>query len=193
MVTEYQALEGPKSYIAAGMFVSIFLSFVVALPLLTHKRVQCSVFCPFGAFQSLLNPVSPYRIAVDMEKCNKCMRCVEICPTNSIQNGKPGLTCTKCGECVDACPKKAISYRFSGSSCHEKTPWRKLSDRLSPGKGLPARLSVKVLKGLDILLSPRVFFTFTAFLLGATISGPFGVGTVERLLNLVLNGSFLLK
>jgi ferredoxin-type protein NapH len=37
-----------------GIFVVLFAALVVVLPLLTKKRTQCSFFCPFGAFQSIL-------------------------------------------------------------------------------------------------------------------------------------------
>ncbi len=176
LVTEYAAIDGLKTYLAAIMFILIFFTVVAVLPLLTRKRVQCTVYCPFGAFQSLLNSISPYRISIDTEKCSRCMRCAEICPTSSIarinieeKTGKPGLTCTKCGECVDACPSQAISYNFGGRSCSEKTIFKIWIDRLSSKPEWAGHLSIFVLKTLDEILSPKVLFTFTAFLLGTVL------------------------
>jgi NAD-dependent dihydropyrimidine dehydrogenase PreA subunit len=50
---------------------------------------------------------------VNIEKCDGCGTCVEICPMEAIkiENGKAIVSdeCTECGACVDECPKEALS------------------------------------------------------------------------------------
>ena len=119
LVTEFEEIIGIQSYIAAILFILLFFSLVVVLPILTRKRVQCAVFCPFGAFQSLTNKINLYTVRISKDKCSKCMACVEACPTLSlstdlIKSGKeiPLITCTKCGECIDVCKNDAVKYDY---------------------------------------------------------------------------------
>jgi ferredoxin len=51
---------------------------------------------------------------VDVELCNGCGECAEICPAEAIriQNGKAqvdGEACMDCGVCVGVCPTGAVS------------------------------------------------------------------------------------
>ena len=61
-------------------FIGIFLALVVVLPLLTKKRTQCSILCPFGAMQSLLDRISPFRVAINTKACVSCGACDRACP-----------------------------------------------------------------------------------------------------------------
>lgn len=101
-------------------FVLIFLSLVIVLPLLTKKRIQCISFCPFGAFQSLIDKISPIGIRVDSSKCSGCQKCIKECPMNavtleSISRGKVEFNCVKCGKCVDICKKDAVIFHLKGT------------------------------------------------------------------------------
>lgn len=56
-------------------------------------------------------------IQIDAERCQKCGKCVQICPTIFAQDAKgtiPHLLdttrCTECGHCVAICPGEAISH-----------------------------------------------------------------------------------
>ena len=51
---------------------------------------------------------------VDVELCNACESCVDVCPTEAIT--VPGDVavvdadeCNECGACVDECPNEALS------------------------------------------------------------------------------------
>jgi polyferredoxin len=93
---------------------------VIALPLLTKKRTQCSFFCPFGAFQSLFNKISVFDVKIDREHCKPCLLCQKACPTlslsaESIARGETLSTCMKCGACVDACPRQAAVWHIKGT------------------------------------------------------------------------------
>ncbi|OGS21210.1 MAG: ferredoxin [Elusimicrobia bacterium RIFOXYA2_FULL_40_6] len=50
---------------------------------------------------------------VDIEKCNGCGKCVDICMLKAvkIQNGKAVISddCVDCGVCLNECTEKALS------------------------------------------------------------------------------------
>ncbi|MBN1687678.1 MAG: 4Fe-4S binding protein [Candidatus Omnitrophica bacterium] len=50
---------------------------------------------------------------VDVEKCNGCQQCVEVCSVQAIviENDKAKITpeCIDCAACVSVCPNEAIS------------------------------------------------------------------------------------
>ncbi len=50
---------------------------------------------------------------VNVEKCDGCATCVEMCAMEAIkiENGKAVVSegCTECGLCIDECPKEALS------------------------------------------------------------------------------------
>lgn len=48
------------------------------------------------------------------DKCTKCGKCSEVCPSNAINEGDDKYVinaddCVDCGLCVDECPVEAIS------------------------------------------------------------------------------------
>ena len=121
IVTEFQAPSSLLAIIQISIFVVLFFALVVVLPLLTRRRIQCGLFCPFGALQSLLNKINVFEVRIDPEKCSQCRRCIRECPTfslneGSLESGKPLITCTKCARCIDVCPKNAISFHIKGTS-----------------------------------------------------------------------------
>ncbi len=121
VVTEFGEPSSLLGIVQVVIFVALFLGLVIALPLLSRRRIQCGLFCPFGAMQSLLNKINIFELRIDPGKCAHCGRCVRECPTfsldeSSLQSGKPSITCTKCAHCVDNCPKGAIAYRIKGTS-----------------------------------------------------------------------------
>lgn len=164
-VTEYEPLTSTTAVIKLIIFMSIFVSLVIVLPLLTKKRTQCALFCPFGAMQSATNYISPFEIRIDAEKCIGCKICIKNCPTLSIsednlKSGGAGITCVKCGKCVDVCPKGAAAYQIKG---------------VSGGHGDACRT-----------LALYAFFMFMAIFLG----GDF-INGVQRLLKFITTGSFI--
>lgn len=118
-VTEFEQVTGVESAAKAGVFLSLFIGLVVVLPVLSGKRTQCSFLCPLGAINSLSNKITPFTIKIDKNKCNGCLKCVNVCPLfaltpEGIKNGSVSVLCSKCGKCVDACPKRAIHYGIKG-------------------------------------------------------------------------------
>jgi ferredoxin-type protein NapH len=119
-VTEYAAVTNILTLIQTILFVALFVGLVLVLPFLTRRRVQCGLFCPFGAMQSFTNKANIFDIRIDPQKCSGCQRCITTCPTlsldeNSLQTGRTLMTCTKCGKCVDTCTKSAISFHVKGT------------------------------------------------------------------------------
>jgi ferredoxin-type protein NapH len=176
LVTEFSPIVDIPSLIATVLFIGLFLGLVIVLPFLTRKRFQCVSFCPFGAFQSLADKASLFKISIDTEKCTGCMKCATVCPFCAIdketiagRKGKPEITCAKCGECVAACPSKAIRYQFSFVK-----------------KGCTAPVAdTKAEKILQSFLDPKILFVFTAFTFSVIISSKFVPDALNRIFAIV--------
>ncbi len=157
-VTEYGAVTNLLTLIQTVIFVVLFAGLVVVLPILTRRRAQCGLFCPFGAMQSFTNKINAFDVRIDPEKCPGCKKCIQVCPTfsldeNSLTTGQTRLSCTKCGQCIDACPKDAIAYHI---------------------KGTPREASPK---------AARLLFLYPAFVFFAAIGG----GTISTALYRILD------
>ncbi len=126
-VTEYEKISTFLVMIQTVIFVLLFLGSVIVLPILTQKRTQCSLWCPFGAMQSLMNKINAFEVRINKDKCIHCKVCIGVCPTFSLdeddlKTGKANLTCTRCGKCISHCPKGAISLEIKGTptSCQQE-------------------------------------------------------------------------
>lgn len=118
-VTEFEQVTNVESAVKAGVFISLFGGLVVALPIMTRKRTQCSFLCPLGAINAVSNKVTPFTIKIDKESCTECFKCVDACPLfalsrEGIKEGNISMFCSKCGKCVDICSKHAIHYGIKG-------------------------------------------------------------------------------
>ena len=165
-ITEFAAPSSLLAIVQLVIFVVLFLGLVVVLPLLSRRRIQCGLFCPFGAMQSFLNKINIFEVRIDPEKCTQCKRCIRECPTfsldeSSLQSGKPLITCTKCAQCVDGCPKGAISSHIKGTSL-----------RASPAVA-------------------RTLFLVPAFLLMGLLGPGMVAQGLSRIVKLIITGSML--
>ncbi len=80
----------------------IILSVVVFRPF-------CRYVCPLGAFYSLFNPISFYKLKIDNEKCTNCKVCTKNCKMDIEVHKTPNNPeCIRCGDCVNSCPQGAI-------------------------------------------------------------------------------------
>ncbi len=165
-VTEFEAVTSTKILIQTIIFVSLFIGLVIVLPILTKRRTQCAFLCPFGAMQSLTNKINVFDVRIDKEKCVKCKRCIQVCPTlsineESLEEGRTRITCMKCGKCIDNCPKGAISYHIKGTDIPEKRN------------------------------TYRLLFLFAAFLFLAIFSSHTIQSGIIRILKLITTGSMI--
>jgi ferredoxin-type protein NapH len=166
LVTEFQEPSTMLAAVQVSIFVVLFVGLVVVLPLLTRRRTQCGLFCPFGAMQSLLNKINIFEVRIDPDACRQCKQCIRSCPTfsldeSSLESGRPLLTCTKCGQCVDVCPTGAIAYHIKGT----------------PLKASPT--------------AARVMFMYPAYILLLFLGGGTVGAALLRLLRLITTGSML--
>jgi polyferredoxin len=120
-VTEFPEVHSAETAVQAGIFGSLFVGLVLVLPFLTKRRTQCTILCPFGAFQSLFNKLSVFDVRIDRSKCTDCVTCRRACPTlsldeGSVEKGRAMMSCMKCGACVDACTKGAVVWHIKGTS-----------------------------------------------------------------------------
>lgn len=172
IVTEFSPMTTIPGLIAGIIFIGLFLGLVVVLPILTKRRTQCSMLCPFGAFASLTDKLSPFKMRIDTEKCKGCMKCAQACLFGAIdvatiqqKKNSPEITCAKCGECIAACPEKAISYQFRfNKGCCAPVPKTKLG------------------KGIQKFFAPENLFRFAAFTFGAIMSSAFTINSIEVIL-----------
>ena len=176
LVTEYQPFDSIPNIIGGMIFIGLFVALVIVLPLLTKRRTQCSMLCPFGACASLTDRFSAFRVKIDTNKCKGCMKCAKACPFGAIdistimeKKGKPEITCAKCGECMGVCSENAISYDF----------------RFTKKCGRPVP-STKIGKAVQAFLDPALLFRFAAFSFYVVMSGSFSVKSMELIVNLIV-------
>ncbi|MGE5397273.1 MAG: 4Fe-4S binding protein [Chitinophagales bacterium] len=165
-VTEFEQITSFKLLVQTIIFGSLFLALVVILPILTRRRIQCGLFCPFAAFQSLTNKINIFEVRIDQEACKDCGKCIRECPTfsldeKSVEAGKTLMSCTKCGKCVDNCPRKAAAYHI---------------------KGTPFKLGSE---------ATRLLYVYPAFLILVIIGGDMICDALIRLIKLATTGSLL--
>lgn len=165
-VTEFSEINSFTTLVQTVIFVVLFLALVVILPVLTRRRIQCGLFCPFAAFQSLFNKINVFDIRVDTEQCKYCKKCTRECPTfsldeDSVREGHTLMSCTKCGKCVDTCPRGAVCYHIKG------TPVKLHSD------------------------TARVLFIYPAYLFMMAIGGSMIMDTIVKLIKWATTGSII--
>lgn len=182
LVTEFSPINSIPSLIAAVIFIGLFLSLVIVMPILTKRRTQCSVLCPFGALASLTDGLSMFQMKIDTDKCKGCMKCAQVCPFGAIdiktiqdKKGHPEITCAKCGECVRSCPENAISmgFRFDHKCGSETATSQKLA-------------KTKVGKVIQELLEPAVLFRFAAFTFSVVMSSNFMIKALNLIFSAII-------
>jgi polyferredoxin len=126
--------------------------------------MQCTTLCPLGALNSFTNKINAFDIRINQEQCTKCRKCINACPTLSLDDSsynttRAHFTCCKCGKCVDVCTNHAIQYHI---------------------KGVPVNKAIS---------ASRILFVFSGFLFLAVFSGGSIIVGVNRIITLITSGS----
>ncbi len=77
------------------------------------NRAFCKYVCPVTVFLKPASYFSLLRVKVDESKCNKCNKCLIVCPMDvdildNSRSRKHGTECILCCECVKACKQDAL-------------------------------------------------------------------------------------
>lgn len=79
------------------------------------QRPFCRYLCPLGAFYSLFNRFSFYRLYWDESRCTGCKACEKACPMQvTVTKNCNSRECIRCGKCKSVCPSGAITLGFTG-------------------------------------------------------------------------------
>jgi polyferredoxin len=200
IITETPAVDSITGFIVLILAVLAFFGLAIILPIVTRKRFHCMSICPLGAFQSLVDKISPYKVRINPDACTACLRCFAACPTLSlseekIKEKKPAvlMTCTKCGECMAVCPNQAIRYEFSWVKSHAPgNAALKLTERIK-GDGLFPRSLRYIVRMIHEALSAKALLMTSGVAMGTIVIGSFAVDTIARIIHLVVTGSFLFQ
>lgn len=178
IITGHFTSGGFHATVVILISVFLFVVLVVIFPLLTRKRFQCSAYCPLGALQSFTHIVSTFKVVINADACNQCMKCVEACQFCAIDididgadDGKSPVArtpvistaCALCGECIDICPEQAIRFEYS---------FVKKSTDVPKGKSMFGKM-------MGEILGPSHLFVFTAFTFCVFFSSHFAVDALD--------------
>ena len=80
-------------------------------------RFWCRYLCPLGGFLGIFAKCSMLGIERDLTKCDRCMRCVKVCPMQIRILELPwrkftDTECTLCVECIEECPNDALKLKI---------------------------------------------------------------------------------
>lgn len=104
------------------MGIKIKIGFIVLIMIvilsLWYKRIFCRIFCPLGAFQSLMYAIGPLKINRN-EICNGCSICLDDCLvdieySHELEISPECINCLKCTETNCIKNSRGYSIKFAG-------------------------------------------------------------------------------
>lgn len=110
-------------YLGVGTAIGLACAIIsiVILVILTAMRGRefCNSVCPLGQAFSMLERFNIYRIEIDTDICDSCLKCEEICKTsciNAVSRHIDNSQCIRCFNCIAECPQKAIRFQAGRNS-----------------------------------------------------------------------------
>ncbi len=104
-----------REQIGSLFYFKLAIMSIIIIAMILFKRPFCRILCPIGAFYSLFNKVSLFRMDVDTERCIECDACQMVCPMDiRIYEDPNHSDCIRCLECAHVCGTGSISYGFIG-------------------------------------------------------------------------------
>lgn len=80
------------------------------------SKAFCTYACPYGGVFGVLDPIAPFRVRVDHDKCKGCAHCTAACTSNVRVHEEIrdyGMVvdagCLKTMDCISVCPNDALS------------------------------------------------------------------------------------
>jgi ferredoxin-type protein NapH len=130
LTTQFWDAAGIYRWLQMSVMLVAGIGFVFVLPWLTGKRIFCSYLCPFGAWQSIVGRISPFRVQCTQSACDQCGLCQTQCPMHAISlsaHGELKLSnyCNLCGRCLEVCPRSAMHlvWREQDEAKSGQTSW----------------------------------------------------------------------
>jgi ferredoxin-type protein NapH len=164
LITEFESPTNLRNTVALILMIVLFFGTLIILPILSRRRVNCGLLCPFGAMQGLIgSKIAPFKVKMDKSLCISCGQCEKHCPSFSMGKNIRS-SCTLCGECIDLCPTGALDIHLRGKK----------------------RIFPKAPAFFKELLQPRNLFILAAFTGGTIISYSFAIHSLKLLVNLFL-------
>jgi len=78
-------------------------------------RPFCQLICPFGLVSWLFESLSIARIQIDKQTCRECIVCAHVCPLDAakdrVEGKKAAAECYSCMRCLTVCPQESIQYK----------------------------------------------------------------------------------
>lgn len=97
-------------FLFAWKLVILVVLMILALYI---NRPFCRYLCPLGAFYSVFNKISFYKMKIEEDKCIKCGICTKTCEQSiEVYKNPNSLDCIRCKKCIDKCPQKAIEGKY---------------------------------------------------------------------------------
>jgi ferredoxin-type protein NapH len=105
---------GTSDYLLYFNLAFLIFTLIAAIKI---PRFWCRYLCPLGAFLGIFSKYSLLGIRRDLTKCDKCMKCVNVCPMQIRILELPwekfnDLECILCIECINACPNDALKLKI---------------------------------------------------------------------------------
>jgi ferredoxin-type protein NapH len=99
----------PSLNIGFFFYVHIATLILTVVLVLLFSRFWCRYLCPLGSI-GVFNKLSILTVSLNLAKCTKCARCLDVCPMgiDKLENIGKSSDCILCGKCVEACQTNAL-------------------------------------------------------------------------------------